>query len=219
MSARRGSPRIERLPSARGPHSMRPWNQPTTSPSAMRGGGLPAELVLVVDPLGPCSPRPRARRDGASISALDAPSPKAGPQVGVLHHEAARAAERPRARRQRRRRSRRRRRPPPPGRRGRGTACARRSCRWRPSSWRSRPARHSAGSPVRRCTLFEQVEEGLLVHRLQRGGEVLVPLRRLGVRARAAARAARTRASVKIRPTVGAPSSQTISTPSAWWRK
>ena len=34
MSARRGSQTIERLPSARGPHSMRPWNQPTTLPSA-----------------------------------------------------------------------------------------------------------------------------------------------------------------------------------------
>src|SRR2546430_1810252 len=35
MSARRGSQRIERFPSARGPHSMRPWNQPTTLPSAI----------------------------------------------------------------------------------------------------------------------------------------------------------------------------------------
>ena len=36
MSSRRGSVTIERLPSARGPNSIRPWNQPTTSPAAMR---------------------------------------------------------------------------------------------------------------------------------------------------------------------------------------
>ncbi len=36
MSERRGSVTIERLPSARGPNSIRPWNQPTTSPSAIR---------------------------------------------------------------------------------------------------------------------------------------------------------------------------------------
>ena len=35
MSERRGSPRIDRLPSARGPHSIRPWNQPMTRPAAM----------------------------------------------------------------------------------------------------------------------------------------------------------------------------------------
>src|SRR5438270_467766 len=34
MSWRRGSARIERLPRARGPNSMRPWNQPTILPSA-----------------------------------------------------------------------------------------------------------------------------------------------------------------------------------------
>ena len=34
MAGLRGSPRIERLPSARGPNSIRPWNQPTAWPSA-----------------------------------------------------------------------------------------------------------------------------------------------------------------------------------------
>ena len=34
MDGLRGSPRIERLPSARGPNSIRPWNQPMASPSA-----------------------------------------------------------------------------------------------------------------------------------------------------------------------------------------
>ena len=38
MSARRGSARIERLPSARGPHSLRPWYHPTTSPAAIAAG-------------------------------------------------------------------------------------------------------------------------------------------------------------------------------------
>ena len=34
IAGSRGSPRIERLPSARGPNSMRPWNQPTAFPFA-----------------------------------------------------------------------------------------------------------------------------------------------------------------------------------------
>ena len=34
----RASPRIERFPSARGPNSMRPWNHPTTAPSASSPG-------------------------------------------------------------------------------------------------------------------------------------------------------------------------------------
>jgi hypothetical protein len=34
MDGLRGSPRIERLPSARGPNSIRPWSQPMASPSA-----------------------------------------------------------------------------------------------------------------------------------------------------------------------------------------
>src|SRR5437588_5142332 len=46
ISARRGSHTIDRLPSARGPHSMRPWNHPTTLPSAtaaaVRGQSSPS---------------------------------------------------------------------------------------------------------------------------------------------------------------------------------
>ena len=34
MAGSRASARMERAPSARGPNSMRPWNQPTTCPSA-----------------------------------------------------------------------------------------------------------------------------------------------------------------------------------------
>ncbi len=36
MVGERGSPRMERAPSARGPNSMRPWNQPTAWPVAKR---------------------------------------------------------------------------------------------------------------------------------------------------------------------------------------
>jgi hypothetical protein len=36
MAGSHGSPRIDRAPSARGPNSMRPWNQPTTLPLASR---------------------------------------------------------------------------------------------------------------------------------------------------------------------------------------
>ena len=40
MPGERGSPRIERAPSARGPNSMRPWNQPTAfcAGEGLRGG-------------------------------------------------------------------------------------------------------------------------------------------------------------------------------------
>ena len=34
MLGERASPRIDRAPSARGPNSMRPWNQPIALPSA-----------------------------------------------------------------------------------------------------------------------------------------------------------------------------------------
>ena len=55
MSARRGSQTIERLPSARGPHSMRPWNQPTTLPSAIaaavrRQSSPSSEIFSIVQP-------------------------------------------------------------------------------------------------------------------------------------------------------------------------
>ena len=36
MVGERGSPRIERAPSARGPNSIRPWNQPTAWPVGER---------------------------------------------------------------------------------------------------------------------------------------------------------------------------------------
>ena len=84
MSGRRGSATIERLPSARGPYSIRPWNQPTTSPAAIRSATSANELV-VVEPLrleaGRCQ-----RRRALVVRVLR-------PPVGVLHREPARPPE------------------------------------------------------------------------------------------------------------------------------
>ena len=74
-------------------------------------------------------PLPRA----LSIAACDLGVVERGARVGVLHDEPARAAAARRARRRTRRRCRCRRRRRPAARRPRGTASARRSCRWRPS--------------------------------------------------------------------------------------
>ena len=49
ISTRRGSHRMLRLPSARGPHSIRPWNQPTTLPFAISAAVRPAESVFLRD--------------------------------------------------------------------------------------------------------------------------------------------------------------------------
>ena len=62
MSARRGSARMLRLPSARAPHSMRPWNQPTISPSAIRAAVQSAERRLVRHDVARCSRLPAGRR-------------------------------------------------------------------------------------------------------------------------------------------------------------
>jgi hypothetical protein len=48
MSARRGSHRMDRFPNARGPHSIRPWNQPTTLPSAMAAAVSLQSAALVL---------------------------------------------------------------------------------------------------------------------------------------------------------------------------
>ncbi len=148
MSARRGSQRIERLPSARGPHSIRPWNQPTTWPSAMPLRGSPAEPPPRRRCAGSCSRRRRRRRALRSISALDlgvAELPgrgRRGPSRSVAgwpstSFQTAQAA--PIA--------------PPASpaaawtERSRERRCARRPCRWRPSSCAQPPARQSARSP------------------------------------------------------------------------
>src|SRR3954468_8319411 len=54
MSARRGSATKLRAPNARGPNSMRPWNQPTTPPSeiswATRGSSSASGSVSNASP-------------------------------------------------------------------------------------------------------------------------------------------------------------------------
>ena len=47
MAGDRGSPRMLRAPKALGPNSMRPWNQPTTLPSASSPATCSSKLVLV----------------------------------------------------------------------------------------------------------------------------------------------------------------------------
>ena len=114
MVGERGSARMERAPSARGPNSMRPWNQPT---------------ALLADQ------RPRRRLDhlvgrqhrefgsGRGQSGLDLGLREARPEIGAFHgiriaHRAAdgpETGERQRARRPARRRHR----PPRVGSRGR----------------------------------------------------------------------------------------------------
>ena len=72
MSGERGSPRIERLPSARGPNSMRPWNQPTALPSAS---------VVARSRRASRRRRARAKRAPAAVEALAmSSSSKAGPR-------------------------------------------------------------------------------------------------------------------------------------------
>ena len=71
MSCRRGSATIERLPSARGPNSMRPWNQPTTSPSAIRSATW-SKSCASSEPLG-LEARRRGARPSASASVYCGP--------------------------------------------------------------------------------------------------------------------------------------------------
>ena len=112
MSARRGSPRIERLPSARGPHSMRPWNQPTTLPSAIAAAVrwhsvASSAMRSTVQPAASksalrCGEQRRDRRRRRT----------AGPSRRGPSTKCARCAARACARSRRPRRSRRRHRPP-----------------------------------------------------------------------------------------------------------
>ena len=78
MSARRGSPRIERLPSARGPHSSRPWNQPITLPSAIacavrRQSVASSPMRSIVQPAASKSARRAAIAAAISSGVADGP--------------------------------------------------------------------------------------------------------------------------------------------------
>ena len=137
MSRRRGSARMLRLPSARAPHSMRPWNQPTTSPSASRAAV--------------------ARHSAASSSSVVHVAAALLDDAAVANHGGDRRPHRtrcpstsapcegrpaayPRSRATRRapRRARCRCRRPPAGCRRCETACSCGSCRWPRCSSRSR---------------------------------------------------------------------------------
>ena len=66
-----------RLPRARGPHSIRPWNQPTTWPSARVGRHVPDQVCEIVVVL-----------IGASVAPghpLDVIGPEFRSQVGAGH--------------------------------------------------------------------------------------------------------------------------------------
>ena len=93
MSARRGSQTIERLPSARGPHSMRPWNQPTTLPSAIaaavrRHSSASSAMLSTEQPA--CIDLGLSRwRSAPRISRrAELRTP-----IGMIHHERPRTAE------------------------------------------------------------------------------------------------------------------------------
>ena len=109
MSARRGSPRIERLPSARGPHSMRPWNQPITLPSAIacavcRQSVASSAMRSMLQPAASKS----ARRCGDQRSRSRPASPTAPSRRGPSRSDAWPSRRRSCARSRRPRRSRRR---------------------------------------------------------------------------------------------------------------
>ena len=192
MSARRGSATIERLPSARGPNSIRPWNQPTTSPAAIRSATCGEERV-VVEPLAPRGPAARERRRALL--------------VGVLRARCRRAPSRSRAACR------------APGSRRSSAAptavpgVARRRLdvellerRLGPDpAVRDGVQRDAAGeAEVREPRALRRAAStrwryDLLEHRLQRRGDVLVALRQLGVAARAPGRARSSSRSEKMR--------------------
>ncbi len=185
MSARRGSQTIERSPSARGPHSIRPWNQPTTWPSATAAAVSAAERGVVRGPAHPAAGRgelvgARRKQRAQLVVAV------ARPPEGVVHHERPRA--RPAAARPRTpRRSRRPRRPRPTAHRPAGTASCRRTLPLATELAAQPPASARSVRPDLRLQRADQVEERLLVHRLDRAGDVAVAVLQRLVRASARA--------------------------------
>ena len=172
----RGSPRMLRAPSARGPNSIRPWNQPTTLPSASSSATCSQQLGLVVERAvrgasarrgtraisssskrGPrrlplLRRRGRRRRAACSSSWCQtnsaAPSaPPASPAAGWIQRSS------------------------------NGPSRSSRPLATQLSA--TPPARHEvASSPVRSWTCRPIREHDLLGHRLDAGGQVHVPLRR-----------------------------------------
>ena len=82
----RGSPRMLRAPSARGPNSIRPWNQPTILPSARSPATCSTRSGSSVN-CCPCLPCP-ARNADDLIGGVA--RPEEAPLLGILHHPGAR---------------------------------------------------------------------------------------------------------------------------------
>ena len=167
-----------RAPSARGPNSMRPWNQPTTfSVGEQPGDALEQRRRRSSRSYG----APRSRRGSASISSSD----ERGAEVGALHRVAARRptrarlAELPVPDRAAPRRARRRRRRPPAGSRGRSNGPSRRSRPLPTQLSATPPARQRFSSPVSRCAVPRHAQHDLLGHLLDRAREVHLALRQL----------------------------------------
>ncbi len=212
MSARRGSQTMERLPRARGPHSMRPWNQPTTSPSAIALAVSAAERGLVVE-TPPCSLRPQSpaspsqRRADLESSNIAGPS-RRGPwrrtrsPPSSAPHEQRRPDCSPRI----------------PGRRLHVYLPERRS----PMDLAIGDRIHRAPSRQRKgvetvaaVQCVKQMEEGLFVHGLYGAGDIAMSLRQAArLRCRACGRGAlRADANTACRPSVPRPPIRNRSSP------
>ena len=181
----RGSPRMLRAPSARGPNSMRPWNQPTTFSSASSCGDVAIEHLVVVDS---ARRRRRPSRGTLSISSSENAGRASEPRMrvgcamrrrGVAEELVPDRRARRRARRPRRRR--------PAGSRGRSNGPSRR-IRPLPTQFSATPpARQRFSLPVSRARA-RHAQHDLLGDLLDRRGEVHLALRqrRLGLARRAA---------------------------------
>ena len=177
ISCRRGSARIDRSPSARGPNSIRPWNQPTTSPASIRSATSAQSSSSSRRSRLDSGRRERCR--ALLVRVLRSP-------VGVLHREPARRRPRtwsaaPTA-------------VPESPAAGWTKTCSERRLAQDPPV-RDRVQRDTAceAQPRQPRPLPERLREPevvLLQHGLERRGDVLVVRGELGLRARAPARVA-----------------------------
>ena len=186
MVGERGSPRIERAPSARGPNSMRPWNQPTALPvgQRVRAVSRSARRRQHVE----IARRPRCSRASMSACAIG------GPEIGAVHARRVRRAacarlspnddDRPASAAPSA--------PPASPAAGwiqmRSKLPSRRILPLATQLSATPPARQRFSAPVSARERARQPQHDLLGHRLDRGGEIHVPLREQLLRAGAAAR-------------------------------
>ena len=190
------SPRIERLPSARGPNSIRPWNQPTTFSSAIAAAtsstsaSSSSSSVVRAD-------RCRGRRDLAVGIVARARDRRRHARRG-RRVRAAGARAMQMVRRRAPRRARRRRRRPPAGSRCRSNCPSRSTLPLATQLSATPPARHRFVMPVSRGERAGQPQHDLLGDRLDRRGEVHLALRQIAISA-----AARRAAEQRVEPLVG----------------